>query len=87
MARAPGEVGCGLRVQGRDIGINFSAIPEAELAASRLMTDGYTQIEIFDRGSGRVIGERTRPAAPHMRSGIRHEEASREPLASIAVRR
>lgn len=58
MAQAPGETGCGLRVDGRDIGISFGGIPDAEGAASQLVAHGYRQIEIFDRASGRIISER-----------------------------
>jgi len=87
MAHAPGETGCGLRVDGRDIGISFGGVPDAEGAASQLVAHGYRQIEIFDRASGRIISERR--LAPPMARPSTHlsDETALAETAASGVRR
>jgi|HubBroStandDraft_6_1064221.scaffolds.fasta_scaffold414996_2 hypothetical protein len=54
-APRPEGIGFGIRVDGRDAGITFPTISDAEGGATQLLAHGYTQITIFDRVSGRVI--------------------------------
>jgi len=54
-ASKPESIGFGIRVDGRDAGITFPTISDAEGGASQLIAHGYAQITIFDRVSGRVI--------------------------------
>jgi len=49
------SMGFGIRVDGRDVGISFPSIPDAEVGADRLFAHGYTKIEIFDRVSGGIV--------------------------------
>ena len=49
------NLGFGIRVDGRDVGISFPSIPDAEGGADRLFAHGYTKIEIFERVSGGTI--------------------------------
>ncbi len=54
-APRPEGIGYGIRVDGRDPGITFPTIEDAEGGAGALIAQGYAQITIFDRVSGRVI--------------------------------
>jgi hypothetical protein len=51
----PLAVGFGIRVDGRDAGISFSTVADAEGGAHRLSAQGYKQVDIFERLSGRVV--------------------------------
>jgi hypothetical protein len=55
LAPRPEGIGFGIRVDGRDAGITFPTMRDAEGGADELLAHGYTQITIFDRVSGRVI--------------------------------
>ena len=45
----------GIRVEGRDAGINFPTVTEALGGAHRLIEHGYLRIEIFERTSGNLV--------------------------------
>lgn len=55
LASRPEGIGFGIRVEGRDTGITFPTLADAEGGANQLLAHGYAQIAIFDRVSGRVI--------------------------------
>jgi hypothetical protein len=46
---------CGIRVDGRDVGISLESVCDAESAAAKLCAHGFGRIEIFDRASGRIL--------------------------------
>jgi len=58
------EVGFGIRVEGRDPGIRFLTISDAERGAAKLSERGYKGVLIFDRASGRVV-EHVSPHPAH----------------------
>lgn len=51
----PLAVGFGIRVDGRDAGISFSSVADAEGGAQRLSAQGYKHVDIFERMSGRIV--------------------------------
>jgi hypothetical protein len=55
LASRPEGIGFGIRVDGRDTGITFPTISDAEGGAHQLLAHGYKEITIFDRVSGRAI--------------------------------
>ena len=51
----PVNTGFGIRVDGRDTGISFPRVAEAEGGARQLFAHGYKRVEIFDRVSGNIV--------------------------------
>jgi hypothetical protein len=49
------NTGFGIRVDGRDTGISFPNLGEAQGGAIRLCAHGYLSVEIFDRASGTIV--------------------------------
>ncbi len=51
----PAGSGFGIRVDGRDPGVNFSSVSDAARDANTLSALGYKSVVVFDRLSGRVV--------------------------------
>lgn len=58
MAQSPSPInmrGFGVCVDGRDTGISFPSVAEAQGGAHRLFAHGYRRVDIFDRVTGNVV--------------------------------
>jgi hypothetical protein len=48
-------VTCGIRVDGRDVGLNLPGLGDAMRAVLALHADGFRDVEVFERQSGQKI--------------------------------
>ncbi len=46
---------CGIRVDGRDVGLKLPDLGEAMPAVIKLRAHGFRDVEVFERYSGRTI--------------------------------
>jgi len=51
----PNGFSVGIRVDGKDVGLVFSSISDADRNAQQLVSTGFSSVAIFDRSTGRAI--------------------------------